>query len=366
MFSALLAAALVAGHGDPVVARVEGEPITATQLSARAEELGIPALAALETVIRESLLARAAVAEGLAGDPELRALVDAERGRLSVQQLLEKEVFPSIRATDGEIEALYHLGADQVRLSMVARATRNEAEGVLTRLRAGAALIDEAKGSPDPVLQAKSGVLGWVERGELAPALAAAAFAAPLDTLAGPIEVPKGYVVFVVHERRVGSESKIGSQVAELRQKIEFAKRDAAVGQFLAKLRKQKARADAKGPPSPALPDRKLLEDAAVARGLHHAPQVTRALHRFEVRLLASAYVRMLGDAVPSPSPSEVELRYREQGDSSRPPPEKRTALAEQMRRERAQAIIEARVNRLRTEASVVVDEAALAALAQN
>src|SRR6202521_261685 len=108
MLSALLTAALVAATGDPVFARADGEAITAAQVTARAEELGLSALAALETTIREALLARAAAAEGLAQDPEVRARLEVERRGLAVQQLLEADVYPTIRASEAELEALYH------------------------------------------------------------------------------------------------------------------------------------------------------------------------------------------------------------------------------------------------------------------
>ena len=416
MLSALLTAALLAATGDPVLARADGEAITAAQVTARAEELGLPALAALETTIREILLARAATAEGLAHDPEVRARLEAERSRLATQQLLETEVYPSIRATDAEIDALYHLRADQVRISMAARSTRPEAEAVLARLRAGGSLLDEAKESPDPLLQAKSGVLGWVARGELVPALSQAAFSAPFDTPVGPIPVPKGFAVIVVHERQVGSDSKMAAELAELRQKAALSKREPAVEQFLAKLRKQRhARvdsaflertgdrldaspddlervvatagtltvryADVTGPLRQigdgtatarasaetkhrlcwTLLDRKLLEDMAVARGANSTPQVVRALRRFERRVLALAYVRKLGDAVPAPSDAEVEARYRSRPDQPRPLAEDRASVAEQLRRERAQSLIDARLAQLRAEARVVIDEAVLA-----
>ncbi len=416
MLSALLTAALLAATSDPVLARADGEPITAAQVTARAEELGLPALAALETTIRELLLARAATTEGLAHDPEVRARVDAERRRLSVQQLLETEVYPSIRATDAEIEALYHLRADQVRISMAARSTRPEAEAALARLRAGGSLLDEAKESPDPLLQAKSGVLGWVARGELVPALSQAAFSAPFDTPVGPIPVPKGFAVIVVHERQIGSDSKMAAEVAELRQKAEVAKREPAVEQFLAKLRKQRharvdsaflgrtgdrldaspddlehvvatagtltvryadvtgplrqigdgtatarASAETKHRLSWTLLDRKLLEDVAGARGANSTPQVVRALRRFERRVLALAYVRKLGDAVPPPSDAEVEARYHARAGEPRAPAENRASIAEQLRRERAQSLIDARLAQLRAGARVVIDEAVLA-----
>jgi hypothetical protein len=291
-------------------------------VAARADELGVPPLLALEATIRETLLARAAAAEGLASNPELKARVDAERRRLAAQHLVETTVYPSIRATDQEVEALYHLHADQVRLSMVARKTLPEANEVLERLRNGDALVELAKDSPDPMLQAKSGVLGWVERGELAPALAAAAFAAPLDRPNGPVAVPIGWVVFLVHDRKLGAPNRLAAQASELRARVEVAKRETAVREY----------------------------------------EVCAAARRYERRLLAATYVRRMGDAVPPPTAAEVEARFRQVDDGQHTLEQLRVSLTEEMRRERAQAAIDASVNRLRAGARVLIDEAALAA----
>jgi hypothetical protein len=211
----------------------------------------------------------------------------------------------------------------------------------------------------------------------------------------------------------------MAGQVAELRQRVEVAKREPAAEQFLAKLRKKRharidsafleksgsrldataedldhavatagaltvsyadvtgalrelgdgngvgrASAQTKQRLSWTLLDRKLLEEAAVARGLHSTSQVIRALHRFERRLLAVAYVRKLADGVPAPADAEVDARNRLlRLDPGRPVTVARADIAEQLRRERAQGVVEARLARLRSEARVVVDEAVLAAL---
>src|SRR6266496_6789889 len=132
-----LATALSVSQADAVVARVGGEPITVGDVSARAKAAGLPPMAALENVILETVCAQAARADGFATRSDVRAQLEAERRRLAVKHLLEVVVYPTIVATDAEIEAAFHARADQVRLSMVVRATPGEALAALQRLLQG-------------------------------------------------------------------------------------------------------------------------------------------------------------------------------------------------------------------------------------
>ena len=232
--------------------------------------------------------------------------------------------------------------------------------------------------------------------------------------------MPKGFTVIVVHERQVGSDSKLAgpagraaaeggacearagrravpgeaSQAGHARIDTAFLERTgdrldataedleravATAGALTVRyadvtgpLREvggdgtgtTRASTETKQHLSWTLLDRKLLEEAAMARGAQNTPQVARALRRFERRLLAVAYVSKLADAVPAPADAEVEARYRMlRLDPPRPLAEVRANVADKLRRERAQSIIEARLTRLRAEARVVVDEAVLAAL---
>src|SRR5512136_589474 len=100
MYWAVLLAAMSASPGDAVVARVESEPITVGEVASRAQAAGISPLEALEGVIQEALLARAARAEGFAARPEVKAQLDAERRRLALQRLVEKEILPHIKVSE--------------------------------------------------------------------------------------------------------------------------------------------------------------------------------------------------------------------------------------------------------------------------
>lgn len=367
MLGIFLAAALATPSASAVVARVEGEAITSDQVAARAQDSGLPLLPALEAEIREVLLAQAARAEELEREPELTQALAAARRQLAVESLLEAEVWRAVRVTRADLVPPFHAREDQVRLSLVLRATREEAERSLARLRGGESLIDEAKGSPDPLLQSKSGVLGWVARRNLAPALAEAAFSAPLDTPTGPVQVAKGYTIFVVHERELADEARLPETDPELHAEAENHLRQAALERYVAGLRRRQARAGQrpKGPAAAAAEDSKLLEREALARGHGRGAEVEEQLRLFERKALARALARRTASAAGLPSDREVEARYRQQLAAvspvgARPFQEVRGAIAEQLRRERAQAAVDALVARLRRGARVVLDEAAL------
>jgi len=393
-----LATALSVSQADAVVARVGGEPITVGDVSARAKASGLPPMAALENVIQETVCAQAALADGFAARSDVRAQLEAERRRLAVQHLLEVLVYPTIVATDAEIEAAFHARADQVRLSMVVRATPGEALAALQRLQHGGSLLDEAKQSSDPVIQAKSGILGWVARGALVPELARLAFEAPLLTPVGPIEVPKGFAVAVVHERHFGEDAALARDEPSLRRIVELSKRDDAAERFVSELRRKRqakvdreflartgdraeaSREELDHPVATAgtvsvrydeiaapmtvavgdtshgasgraplemkerlawqLLDQRLLVDEALARRMDRGPELARALHVIERAVLADAYAWTAGQGEAG-------------GDDVSGSP----------CRDRARQAIKARIATLRREARVQLDEAVLPSL---
>ena len=373
---ALLVAAAAPSFAGEVVARAAGEPITVGETLARAQEAGIPPLAALESLVQEATVLRAARAAGVGDRPELKARLAVERDDLELQVLLEKVVFPTIPVTDEELRRAFHGEADRVRLSLVVRDSLEEATASLDRLRQGASLIEEAKASPEPIVRDSAGVLGWVERRELAPELASAAFSAQLLVPTGPIAVRKGYAVILVHERVLGDERQLPRQASELARVVRLGKREEATRRLVGSLRRQgKARVepavlarfrDASSSPAPQavvaragalkvtaaelkaaagvagmapaladrhrktdayqelawqLLDRKLLYAEAERRGIDRDPEVARALAPLERRALTEAYLRDVAAGAPPVRDEDVEARYAERPSEYTSPP---------------------------------------------
>jgi hypothetical protein len=351
LFAAASPSPAIAGAlPDAIVARVDGEPVAAREVATRARADDATPTAALDAVVQEVVLARAARASGVAARPDVAAQLAAARHRIAVTHLIDEEILRGVTVTRADVEAAFHARADQVRLSMVTRDRREEAAEVLVRLRTGESLLDEAKKSPDPEVASRSGVLGWFARGDLAPELARVAFSAPLLTPAGPVALPKGFAVVVVHERKIGTDEAFAAQERTIAEQVVDAKRQQALARWLASLRARRhARvddaflaetgeraeptaverqhvvatadgivlryADVAGPLLDAarkagsstasidmkrrltmeLLDRRLLEREAVVRGMERRPAFRRELTVAERRVLAAAYAREVG-----------------------------------------------------------------------
>lgn len=366
----MLALALAAIDPGAVVARVGSDVIDGRDVVGRAHALHVRPSAALEDLIRESLAASLARSAGLESAPAVRDELEAERRRVAVEQLLEREVASKVKVTDADVARRFHATQDQVRLSMVVRATEREAREVLERLAAGSGVIEEARSSIDPAGRAKSGVMGWFHRSELSRALAQAAFAAPLDRPTGPVRVEQGYAAIVVHERRVGDDDALRRAAAEIRRELEQVRWEERAGTLLRALRARAgARVDAAalrstgnglrgverpgltvatdgerpvtyrevvarmregagGAAAPAdaspeakeraawrLVDERLLAREAVRRGLHRAPETTCAVRGATRTVLASAYARSLAAQVSPPTEAEIAARYQARTD---------------------------------------------------
>lgn len=175
--------------GGPVVARFEGDVITSAELSQRFAEMSPQARARfqsleprrdyVEGVVRFELLAREAVRQGLASDPQV---VEAAR-RLMVQTLLKRVLEEKPEAvTDADVQRFYdahrsdYVKPKLTRLSHLrfAKEDRARAEAVLEEARALKPLDFAAFGrlarahSQDERSRELDGDLRWLSDDELA------------------------------------------------------------------------------------------------------------------------------------------------------------------------------------------------------
>ena len=371
MLAHVIALALLAARPDAVVARVGSDTIMAGEVLARAHELHVRPSLALDDLIREALIATEARAEGLANDPALRARLAQEQRRVAMRVLIDREIVSRVRVKDAEVAAAFHAQRDEIRISVVVRATEQEARGVLDRLRAGAGIIQEARSSIDPVGRARSGVMGWYRRNQLPHAFAQAAFAAPLGQPAGPVAYEKGHAVFIVHERRVGTTAELNRDAPALRAQLENTRREALAARMVRALRARTAvkvdvpflastgsgiaaspetasrvvavertrkvtyaevleriRNEAQGRGllrreiSPQakeamawrILDEDLLEREALRRHLTTRTEARRELHRATRAILAQWYERRMSDGLPAPTEHEIERQYEVRG----------------------------------------------------
>lgn len=139
------------------------------------------------------------------------------RGELSWQRLLQRNVAPFINVSEDEVnEVLERLkaskGTDEYRLGEIYLAatpqTREQvqqnANQIVQQLRQGGSFVAYARQYSQASTAAVGGDLGWIRLAQLPAELAAAAREMQPGQLVGPIEVPGGFdILYLIDKRQV-------------------------------------------------------------------------------------------------------------------------------------------------------------------
>ena len=139
------------------------------------------------------------------------------RGEISWQHLLRRNVQPFINVSDSEVrEMLERLkaakGTEEFHLGEIYLAATDETRGeilangnkIVEQLKKGGSFVAYARQYSQASTAAVGGDLGWIRLAQLPGPIAAAATAMGPGQLAGPIEIPGGYsIVYVIDKRQV-------------------------------------------------------------------------------------------------------------------------------------------------------------------
>jgi peptidyl-prolyl cis-trans isomerase C len=249
--SLFLAAPALAQDENRVVATVNGEPITESDLALAAQDfeqtlMQLPPdqrMAALVNgIIDIRLMARAAAAEGLDKQPDAARRLAFINDRALRAEYLRAHVFDSV--SDEEIKALYDAQvaafepAEEIRASHILVATEEKAKELIGQLDAGGSFADLAKEhSTDVGSGAKGGDLDFFGRGRMVPVFEQAAFALEPGTYTKtPVRSEFGWHVILVTEKRMSSPPTLEQLTPALQE-------EAAKQKFIAALDKLRAEA---------------------------------------------------------------------------------------------------------------------------
>ncbi|MDB5382133.1 MAG: peptidylprolyl isomerase [Rhodospirillales bacterium] len=201
---------------DPVVARVDGEPVLLSEVTAMArtlpEELrNAPPQQVYPLIVDQIVTTRAIVAAarraGLDRDPEVRARIRRAEEQELAQALIAREI--ASRVDEAAVRARYDReiaarpAEEEVHARHILVPTEAEAREALREVQGGADFAAVASRRSSGPGAREGGDLGFFKRGDLVPAFAEAAFALqPGQVSAAPVQTNFGWHIIRVEERR--------------------------------------------------------------------------------------------------------------------------------------------------------------------
>lgn len=219
---------------DPVVAKVNGQPIHLSDLQAAAQGLppdahNMPPATLYPMLLEQMIDGQALVIEarnaGLPDDPAVRRQMSSAADRVLETAMLSKVVGPTV--TDDAVRARYQRdvaskpGEDEVHARHILVDNEDLAKKIIVELKGGADFAALAKQySKDPGGD-HNGDLGFFKKDEMVPEFAAAAFAMqPGQVSETPVHTQFGWHVIQVIERRKSAAPTFEEARDGLRQKM--------------------------------------------------------------------------------------------------------------------------------------------------
>ena len=218
---------------DPVLARVGGEEIRASDVAEAAqglpEELRSMPAPVLQPMLLDQLIDRKVIVQtarkqGLDKDPQVQRQIARAVDTGLQNALLLREVGPSI--TEQALRARYQQdfagkpGEEEVRAHHILVAGEDEAKRIIAELKGGADFEALAKQhSTDPSAKEGGGDLGFFKRADMLPEFADAAWALkPGEVSQAPVKTRFGWHVIKLDERRQAAPPPFEQVRDELRQ----------------------------------------------------------------------------------------------------------------------------------------------------
>ena len=155
---------------------------------------------ALEREIDLRIMAQKAIAAGLDGDSLYRKRLN-EYTKTLLTNMYREQLLKQWMPTDEELKAYYMANMNRFivpearKLHMIVVRTRDEAESLRGRIEAGELSMYQAARDYSIAANARRdlGEVGWVNRGELVPALDQAVFSLEPGSIGGPVDTPAGW-----------------------------------------------------------------------------------------------------------------------------------------------------------------------------
>lgn len=225
------------GSSGPVLAKINNTEITLADFNERLKEY--PSVAHggtldietkkgfLDNLIVRELLYQESIKKGLDKDKETAEILEEMRKRILVEKFFKKELEENITISEEELKKYYDEHPDEakapveVRASHILLKTREEAESVLAKLKAGSKFEDLAKTSSiDTGSKVRGGDLGYFQSGAMVPEFEDAALKLQKGETSGLVETRFGFHIIKVTDKRTGKEKSFDEAKVELEQNL--------------------------------------------------------------------------------------------------------------------------------------------------
>ena len=220
---------------DPVLARVGGDEIRASDLAEAAQALpeelrGMPAQMLypmlLDQLVDRHAIVLAARKQGLEKDPAVQKQVARATDLAMQNALLSREIAPLL--TDDAIKARYDRdfagkpGEEEVHAAHILVADEDKAKSIVKDVKAGGDFEKLARdNSTDPSAKGNGGDLGFFKKGDMLPEFAEAAFGLkPGAITETPVKTRFGWHVIKLIERRTAPPPAMDQVRDEIRQSL--------------------------------------------------------------------------------------------------------------------------------------------------
>ena len=164
---------------------------------------------ALERVIDLRIMVQKAKAAGLEADPLYQKRMQ-ELQKTLLTNMYREQLLKTMEPSDKELRAYYEANRERFvvpetrKLQIVVVKTKEEADDLKGKIEAGEMTMYQAAQdhSIAPSARKNLGEVGWVNKGEVAPALNEVVFALKPNEVGGPVEAPAGWELVKVLEMK--------------------------------------------------------------------------------------------------------------------------------------------------------------------
>ena len=164
---------------------------------------------ALERAINLRIMVQKAKAAGLEADPLYQKRMQ-EIQKTLLTNMYREQLLKTMEPSDKELKAYYEANRERFvvpetrKLQIVVVKTKEEADDLKGKIEAGEMTMYQAAQdhSIEPNARKSLGEVGWVNKGEVAPALNEVVFALKPNEVGGPVEAPAGWELVKVLEMK--------------------------------------------------------------------------------------------------------------------------------------------------------------------